>query len=282
MGAQDATADSGLELSYSDQADRSSASALDGATVSGPIYPFVTPLFPEPGFVMMAFELDGAAFHTEMLPPYDMVSGDTDRATLAWDTTSVADGTHTVTATGQSSDGTTASVTATFDVDNSTDPGPGDHMDAMDDPDDMDDMDDDDDMDDPDDTDDDDDDMDDTGDFTVGYSTMADRSGAEALDGAVVVGDVYAFVDPLFPPGYEDITVGELHSRRNAGAHRVRRPLRLCRRRYRRRHVRTRHDDTRRRRAHHRRHCHQTRWLHDGGERHVHGGQRRAASSTTR
>ncbi|MDH3539045.1 MAG: ScyD/ScyE family protein [Acidimicrobiia bacterium] len=86
-------------LAVSDNAHRTDPVMLEGATVFGDVYPFVYPLFPEgfASFGTVSFYLDGVHFHTEYAAPYDFVSGATDKAKESWDTTTVADGEHTIT-----------------------------------------------------------------------------------------------------------------------------------------------------------------------------------------
>jgi hypothetical protein len=160
----DAVAPEGVfSLAYSASADRSSEATLAGAEISGRIYPFLTPLFPEGDFVKVKFFLDGAEFHTEFLAPFDFVSGGTALANQSWDSTTVADGTHTVLATGYLADGTTASTSATFTVINAPI----------------------------------------VADFAIGFSASPFRTDTLALDGATVRGWIYAYVYPLFPAGFE-------------------------------------------------------------------------------
>ncbi len=112
-----------ISLGYSARNDRSSPQVLDGATVSGKIYPFVLPLDPGLGFTTVDFYLDGQKARTEYLAPYDFAGGSLTHAT-AWDTATTSDGSHTIRAVGNLPDGGTVETSATFTVDNG--PAPAD------------------------------------------------------------------------------------------------------------------------------------------------------------
>ncbi|NNC92989.1 MAG: hypothetical protein HKN80_10910, partial [Acidimicrobiia bacterium] len=152
-------------LQFSRSADRSEPVALDGATVNGNLYVFLTPLVPpESGAISgVEFWVGGALVHTECCAPYDMIGGTTDGpATAAWHTPEVPDGEATVTARILFDDGTSQDITATATVDNST-PLPAE--------------------------------------WGFGYSMDADRSDARPLlQSYAVSGSVYLFVFP-FDPG---------------------------------------------------------------------------------
>ncbi len=158
----DGEAPSPITLGYSAGNDRTAPAVLGGATVAGKIYPFVQPLDPGLGFTTVDFYLDGVHARTEYLAPYDFAGGLTTMAT-AWETTSVAEGEHTIKAVGNLPDGTTIETSATFTVDNA----PA------------------------------------TADFGMAVSGSAYRTDPVSLEGAVIYGEVYPFVDPLFPEGFE-------------------------------------------------------------------------------
>ena len=105
---------SGYSVAYSLQNNRTNPAGLDGATVSGIIYPFTTP---DQGVENVTFALDGKKTQVEGNPPYDFRGG-TATIAHAWDTTSVADGVHSISAAFKMNDGTSQSVTATFTVAN--------------------------------------------------------------------------------------------------------------------------------------------------------------------
>ncbi len=99
---------------------RTNPVALDGATVSGNIYPFSTP--DTAGIARVKFWLDNTAmsgnpYRSEPGKPYDFAGGSAATAN-AWDTSSVANGTHTITARVELSAGGFEAVTATFTVQN--------------------------------------------------------------------------------------------------------------------------------------------------------------------
>lgn len=155
---------------YSDEPEHANSPIpLDGATVSGTIYPYTTP---DSGVERVEFSLDGTHVQTENNPPYDFQGGD---ATAAdpWDTTTVSDGEHTIEARSVLTDGSTETVSATFTVDNSRDepePTATTTPEPTSTP--------------------------DTSEYSLVYSTNADRSGADALDGATVSGLIYVFTYP--------------------------------------------------------------------------------------
>ena len=79
---------------------------------------------PGTGVKTVGFWLDdpthsGTATHTETTGPYDYVGGSA-TAALAWDTTKVADGTHTITQVVTPTTGAVQVLTATFTIANTT------------------------------------------------------------------------------------------------------------------------------------------------------------------
>lgn len=105
------------ELMYSTSADRSSPVALDGATVSGDIYVFLD----DAGVEEAVFYLDNSASpaQTEGVAPLDFAG--TDNATgkaNPFDTTTLSDGSHTISVDVTKDDATTDSGSATFTVSN--------------------------------------------------------------------------------------------------------------------------------------------------------------------
>ncbi len=102
---------------FSNQANRTNPIPLDGAQVIASIYPF---LVPETGVVQVRFYLDdpaasAAPVQTENTPPYDFAGG-TANSAVPFDTASLADGIHTITAEVDRSAGNTEIVHATFEV----------------------------------------------------------------------------------------------------------------------------------------------------------------------
>jgi hypothetical protein len=108
-----------FELRVSSAADRSSPAPLDGRSVSGPIYVFVAP---ETGASQVKFYLDDplrqrTPFRTERTAPWDFAGGTTDAAT-PFDTTTLANGSHSITAAITLSAGGTEFVSSSFTVAN--------------------------------------------------------------------------------------------------------------------------------------------------------------------
>ena len=108
---------SAYDLLFSAAADRSNPASLDGANVSGNIYVFVGP---ETGINRVRFFLDdptmaGTPIQTENNAPYDF-NGGSGAAANPYDSTQLADGQHTITASIDLSGGGTEVVTATFTI----------------------------------------------------------------------------------------------------------------------------------------------------------------------
>jgi Purple acid Phosphatase, N-terminal domain/Calcineurin-like phosphoesterase len=104
------------ELAVSASPDRSSARPLEGATVAGKIYAFVRP---EAGVTQARFFLDnplmiGLPRQVENSPPWDFAGGTSGGSAKPFDTTSLPDGTHTITVALDLSGGGTVIVTAGF------------------------------------------------------------------------------------------------------------------------------------------------------------------------
>ncbi|MDN4483792.1 Ig-like domain-containing protein [Demequina lignilytica] len=152
--------DAAVSLLHSTSANRSGATELEGKIIAGNAYVFTGP---DTGVQSVAFYVDdpdmsGNAFHTENLAPFDLVNTAGNGNGTAWNTATLADGTHTITALVTLSGGAGTEVaTATFTIDN-PDPVPGT--------------------------------------ATLQHSTSADRSAPAALDGATVAGDAYIFTGP--------------------------------------------------------------------------------------
>ena len=107
-------------LKVSKQANRSGASELKGATVSGNIYVFTAP---DSGVSKVQFYLDdpnmsGTPKQTESVAPYDFAGGSVSTA-KPFDTSSLSEGSHTITAKVVLSGGGSEVVNATFTVNNS-------------------------------------------------------------------------------------------------------------------------------------------------------------------
>jgi hypothetical protein len=93
----------------------------DGATVSGELY---IEALVSAGTESVRFYLDGAEFRVESAPPYGFNSDNGPGALIPWDTASVANGLHSITATGHDQDGGAGqvgtSVSVSFNVQNTT------------------------------------------------------------------------------------------------------------------------------------------------------------------
>ncbi|MDQ4054430.1 MAG: PQQ-dependent sugar dehydrogenase [Actinomycetota bacterium] len=108
-------------LQVSTHADRSNATALEGALLNGNIHVFVPH---EAGISKVLFYLDDPnrsrkAYKSETKSPWDLAGTATSQDALPFDTASLADGAHTITAAVTIS-GSTVVTTSTFTVDNST------------------------------------------------------------------------------------------------------------------------------------------------------------------
>src|SRR5690606_24747870 len=79
-------------IAYSTQANRANSVPLEGATVSGKIYPFSKP---NDNVETVHFYLDDVFVRTENNSPYDFGGGSSSSAD-SWNTTTVTDGQHTI------------------------------------------------------------------------------------------------------------------------------------------------------------------------------------------
>ncbi|HEX9888838.1 MAG TPA: cell wall-binding repeat-containing protein [Nitriliruptorales bacterium] len=162
------------QLVVTDQADRSGAVLLDGATVGGQVAIGLD--VPDPGDITrVAFHVDGAAepVHTELRDPYDLAGGADDIANLV-PTADLGVGEHTVRAVLTLTDGSTDEVVASFTV--ADDAGvSGEPLPATSSP------------------------------PRLDVSAFADRSEALLLDGARVSGDVHVHVTGPDPADVERV-----------------------------------------------------------------------------
>ncbi len=112
-----------VSLVYSRSATHSAPITLTGATLSGLVYIFTTP---DTNVSRVVFAIDSGAYtHTEGTPPFDLAGTAMDEITaLPFDTTTLANGAHTVTATVTFADGSTRGLTATVSVANGLPPPP--------------------------------------------------------------------------------------------------------------------------------------------------------------
>jgi len=119
-----------LQLSHS--ADRSNASMLDGHTVSGNIYVFVSPAnqISEASFFIDDSDMVGNPYIVEDLPEYDLAGTGDDSMAHPFDTNHLANGLHNITVLVQSAEGDVHKISAIFTVENAdngaptADPGP--------------------------------------------------------------------------------------------------------------------------------------------------------------
>ncbi len=103
-------------LFSSNSADRSNPVDLNGTIESGNMFVFINP---ESNIKRVIFSIDGNStpFHTENSAPFDL-NGGTVAAANAFDTTTLSDGDHSITAEVQLNNGSTEFASATFTVAN--------------------------------------------------------------------------------------------------------------------------------------------------------------------
>ncbi len=109
VGAAVAATSTRLPLSYSRWSDRSWASELTGASVSGNVFAFT----PSTGLRAVSYQLDARPVRVDGTAPFDLVDGNVWWAS-ALDTTTLKAGQHTVAMVAQRTDGTCMKRTATF------------------------------------------------------------------------------------------------------------------------------------------------------------------------
>jgi hypothetical protein len=103
-------------LQVSSSPDRSNPQSLHGQTLTGINYIFTTP--DDPGIGQVRFFLDQAATQRETSPPYDLAGSTASGQANPFDTSTLVDGLHNVTAVIVAQDGSTELASATFLVDN--------------------------------------------------------------------------------------------------------------------------------------------------------------------
>ena len=141
-------------LLMSSSSNRSSAVSLNGKTVSGDIYVFTSP---DSGVDRVTFYLDGRSHKVENLARFDF-EGSAGSLAIPFDTTTLNDGPHQITAQIDLTDGGFKELSATFTVSNSGGGGTGSHNLLM--------------------------------------SSSSNRSSAVSLSGKTVSGDIYVFTSP--------------------------------------------------------------------------------------
>jgi hypothetical protein len=105
-------------LLFSRSSDRSSSVNLQGQTVAGNIYVFVSP---DGGITQARFFIDntsasGTPFHTENIAPWDLMGGD--NGANPYDTRQLSNGSHSITASITLTSGAVNVTTANFSVNN--------------------------------------------------------------------------------------------------------------------------------------------------------------------
>lgn len=151
----------GIDLSVSSATDRSDTKPLEGATLSGKAYIFLTPLYPDGDIEQVDFFLDGSFVKTEFWAPYDL-KGTYRRGNPApFDTRTLKDGSHTVRAEIVFPSGV-QSIESEFITRNYESKPSA---------------------------------------FRLSVSFSPDRSGTIPLEGVTLSGDAFIFLTPLFPDG---------------------------------------------------------------------------------
>ena len=150
-----------IELSVSSAKDRADTTPLEGATLSGNAYVFLTPLIPDGDIDQVDFFLDGSFVKTESWAPYDLKGTYSTGRPAPFNTRTLKDGSHIVRAEIVFPSGV-QSITSTFETLN-YEPT--------------------------------------SGRFNLSVSFSADRSGTMPLEGATLSGDAFIFLTPLFPDG---------------------------------------------------------------------------------
>ena len=121
LGIESASASTRSRLAVSLNADRSSATRLDGSTVKGKIYVFIRN---SKRLTKVDFYLDSARrtkrppVATDKQAPFDFAGTAADGTARAYDTSKLADGSHTIRAVLKWSDGTTSTRRGHFKVHN--------------------------------------------------------------------------------------------------------------------------------------------------------------------
>ncbi len=105
----------GYALLLSHSPDRSSPVALDGQSLSGEVYVFTSP---SSGVRQVRFYIDGSLAKTENIAPYDLGGTNSDDSAAPFDTTVLADGSHSLSAQIDLSGGGTETLDASVSVAN--------------------------------------------------------------------------------------------------------------------------------------------------------------------
>ena len=120
LGIESASASTRSSLAVSLNSDRSNAVRLDGATVKGKIYVFVRNLeaLDKVDFYLDSRRRTTPPLRTETDPPFDFAGTAGDGTAIPYDTTELADGSHTIRVVLTWSDGTRSSGRGNFTVAN--------------------------------------------------------------------------------------------------------------------------------------------------------------------
>ncbi len=107
-------------LMYGTSADRSGGAPLNGATISGDVFVWLSPLRPDDieSIRNVDFLVNGEFRHREERAPYDMIGGGDNAATAPWKSQEAPNGSTTVAAVLVSKDGSSREVKAAFQVAN--------------------------------------------------------------------------------------------------------------------------------------------------------------------
>ncbi|MBC7746544.1 fibronectin type III domain-containing protein [Pedobacter sp.] len=106
----------GVAIYFSTVKERTNPAVLNGnGNVNGYIAVFT---LPDTNVQSVTYSFPGLANHAETNPPFDFLGGDATNQALLWDTTTLLDGAHTVTASIVYLNAVTETVTATFNTNN--------------------------------------------------------------------------------------------------------------------------------------------------------------------
>jgi hypothetical protein len=108
---------SGHAIVWSAQANRTAPTVLEGASVAGTIYAFLSP---EVGVTRVRFYLDGVLRQTENAAPFDFAGTAPNGTAQGFNTTQISDGPHDITAVVDLASGGTTTLTSEFTVANNS------------------------------------------------------------------------------------------------------------------------------------------------------------------
>ncbi len=105
----------GYQLVWSESADRTAPKPLDGPVVSGDIYVFVDQ---DAGLSQVKFYIDGTLVQTEGNAPWDLAGTESNKNSRPYDTRSLTDGPHEISATLVADSGANIALSGSIVVDN--------------------------------------------------------------------------------------------------------------------------------------------------------------------